>query len=103
MIWERFERQRSDWANHALTIPPALTIESVSHGYEAHDRVTKRAWYAEFGVPNYWIIDGVGRTLECLRLNGDHYDADAAGRRHDIVAPTSFPGLQIRLKQVWEE
>src|SRR4051812_16238976 len=35
-----------------ILIPPTLIIESLSPGHEAHDRETKRRWYAEAGVPN---------------------------------------------------
>lgn len=29
-----------------LYVMPQLIVESVSRGYESHDRVTKRDWYA---------------------------------------------------------
>src|SRR5436309_366228 len=38
-------------------VPPTIVIESISPGHRAHDRVTKFAWYAEFGVKHFWIID----------------------------------------------
>ena len=44
----------------------------------AHDRVTKRALYAERAAPFYWIIDPEARTLEALRLErGRWVDAGA--------------------------
>src|SRR5688572_1395211 len=46
-----------------LLLPPTLIIESVSIGHEEHDRDTKRAWYAEFGVRNYWLLDAYGESL----------------------------------------
>jgi Uma2 family endonuclease len=99
----RFDPPRTTWEDHALTLPPTIIIESVSEGHEAHDRTRKRAWYAQFKVPHYWIVDGLGRTLECLRLNGDHYDAEAFGRDDDVLTPPSFPGLSIALPEVWEQ
>jgi len=42
------------------------------------------------------------RTLECLRLSGDHYDVDAAGAQDQTLEPPSFPGLKIPLREVWE-
>jgi Uma2 family endonuclease len=97
----RFE-DNTTWEDHVLTLPPTLVIESVSQGHEEHDTVTKRKWYARFGIPHYWIVDGVARTLECLRLNGDHYDVDAAGGQYDVVEPATFPGLKIPLREIWE-
>lgn len=86
-----------------MTLPPTIIIESVSKGHENHDHVTKRNWYAQFKVPNYWIVDGVSRSLECLRLAGDRYLPDVTGKDDDTLQPTAFPGLTIPLRDVWEE
>ena len=99
----QFDPPRTSWRDHELILPPTIVIESVSQGHEAHDRVTKRRWYAEFKVPHYWIVDGLGRTLECLRLDGDHYLLDAAGKQNEILQPSGFPGLTIPLNDVWEQ
>jgi len=84
-----------------LLPPPTLCIESVSLGHEAHDRETKRARYAEFGVPNYWLLDAHERTLECLVLKGASYGVDQAGQFKDTIRPTLFPGLKFRLSDIW--
>src|SRR4051812_564198 len=47
---------RRDEKRTRILIPPLLIIESVSPGHEFHDEGTKRGWYAEFGVANYWIL-----------------------------------------------
>jgi Uma2 family endonuclease len=98
----QFQPAGITWKDHVLTLPPTLVIESVSEGHEDHDQVTKRQWYAGFKVPHYWVVDGVQRTLECLRLNGDNYEVDAAGAQHQTLEPPSFPGLKIPLREVWE-
>jgi Uma2 family endonuclease len=82
-------------------IPPTLVIESVSPGHERHDRVTKRRWYAEAGVPNYWILDPLGKSLECLVLEGGEYAVDQAGTADDELRPRLFPGLILRLRELW--
>ena len=76
-------------------------IESVSPGHEAHDRVTKRAWYAEFGVPNYWLLNAFDRSLQCLALDGKEYRIDQEGRDADELKPAIFPGLVIPLDALW--
>jgi len=98
----QFEPAGTTWKDHVLTLPPTLVIESVSQGHEDHDEVTKRRWYAGFGIPHYWIVDGFARKLDCLRLNGSAYDLQAAGTQNDIVEPPAFPGLKIPLREVWE-
>lgn len=99
----KFDPPRTDWRDHELILPPTIVIESVCQGHEAHDHVTKRKWYAEFKIPNYWIVDGTRRTLECLRLDRDRFVVDVAGKQNDILSPSAFPGLTIALSDVWEE
>lgn len=86
-----------------VLVPPTLVIEMISPGHEAHDRVTKRKWYAEFGVPHYWLLDAFAPSLECLVLDGDAYRQDVVGHNDDVIRPAAFPGLVIPLAEVWEE
>ena len=94
-------RGRSDASRCRLYVPPTLVIESVSPGYERHDRVTKRRWYAQFGVPHYWIVDAGDRSLQCLRLEGQQYQTDAAGHGDETIRLTSFRGMSIELAPLW--
>jgi Uma2 family endonuclease len=84
-----------------LMFPPTLVIESVSIGHEAHDYETKRAWYAEFGIPNYWLINAHPRTLDWLVLDGQTYRVDQAGQQKDELRPSLFSGLVIKLGELW--
>ena len=94
---------RIDPERTRVLVPPTLIIESVSPGHEAHDRRTKKSWYAEFGVPNYWILDAFARTLECYRLVDKDYRLDAQGRDQESVNPPHFPGLSIPLGRLWSD
>ena len=84
-----------------LRVPPTLIVESLSPGHEDHDADTKRQWYAQARVPNYWLLDGYARSLECLVLEGDRYRTDQAGRNTDEVRPALFPGLVVPLASLW--
>lgn len=86
-----------------IYIPPTLVIESASPGHEDHDLETKRRWYAEFGVPHYWILDAFERKLLCLRLEGQEYIEQAKGQAEETVESSLFSGLSITLKDVWGE
>ena len=86
-----------------ILVPPTLVIESVSAGHEAHDRVTKRAWYAQMKVANYWLLTAHERSLECLVLSGADYRTDASGNGDDEVRPGLFPGLLIPLGTLWAQ
>jgi Uma2 family endonuclease len=85
-----------------LLVPPTLIIESVSEGHESHDRRTKRRWYAEFQVPHYWIVDTDNCWIECLVLEGGAYRVEQSLSGDAELKPSLFPGLVVRLKQVWD-
>ncbi|MDQ3441587.1 MAG: Uma2 family endonuclease [Planctomycetota bacterium] len=84
-----------------LLVPPTLIIESISLGHEAHDEETKLQWYEQFGVPNYWMLNGFTKTLRCLVRDGGKYRVDQEGRETDELRPSLFPGLIVPLKELW--
>ena len=86
-----------------ILVPPTLIIESLSRGHEDHDRVTKRRWFAEMKVPNYWLLNYFDRSLECLALEGGDYRVDASGKGDQEVRPNLFPGLVIALGKLWAD
>jgi Uma2 family endonuclease len=49
---------------------PELMIEILSYGKQdvKRDRVFKRQLYGDYGVKEYWIIDGLFNTIEVYRL-----------------------------------
>lgn len=93
---------RPDSRRSRILIPPTLILESVSPGHELHDQGTKRKWYAEFGVPNYWILDAFEFSLQCMVLRDGEYQDDVVGRGNEEVRPALFPGLVLSLKEIWE-
>jgi Uma2 family endonuclease len=92
---------RKDPARTRILVPPTLIIECVSPGHEKHDLRTKRRWYAEFGVPNYWLLDPFTQTLQCLVLRDGTFHDDTAGGGNEEVRPSLFPGLVLRLDEIW--
>lgn len=84
-----------------IVVPPTVVIESISLGHEKHDRVTKPADYARFGVPHYWIVDAYQRSMQCLVLQDGAYVEDVAGAGEDVLRPSAFPGLALPLKKVF--
>ena len=64
--WRRERLVQPD--TRPIAVVPDWVCEVLSESNEAHDRVTKRRLYAEFGVSHYWIVDPEARTLEALIL-----------------------------------
>jgi Uma2 family endonuclease len=84
-----------------IRVAPTLIVESTSLGHEDHDVETKRVWYAEAGVPNYWILNAFERSMECLKLVDGAYQIDVAARETQPIQPSLFPGLIIQLAELW--
>jgi Uma2 family endonuclease len=65
--WRR-PRLPSPWDERPIDVVPDWVAEVISPRGAARDRVDKRRLYGHQGVPFYWMIDPVERTLEALRL-----------------------------------
>jgi Uma2 family endonuclease len=94
---------RKDPDRTRILVPPTLAIEVVSPGHELHDRRTKRRWYADFGVPNYWILDPFDRSLQGLTLEGGAYANAFSGREDAELSSPMFPGLCLALGPLWHD
>lgn len=84
-------------------VPPTIIIESISPGHQAHDRVTKFAWYAEFGIKHFWIIDPFKRKLDEFVLERGKYKLVAKLSGNAKFKPAAFPGFEVDLADVWPE
>jgi Uma2 family endonuclease len=80
---------------------PDLVVEVVSPSSQRYDRVIKLRWYAELGIPEYWLVDGAAHTLECLVLRDGGYAFAASLADEETFRPESFDGLEIPLSKLW--
>jgi len=74
LVFVRAERWRAmNQDAQALTEPPDLVVEIASPSSRRRDRVQKLAFYARFGVSEYWLVDPLTRSWESLVLDGGVY------------------------------
>jgi Uma2 family endonuclease len=81
--WRRERLSEPD--TKPLQVVPDWICEVLSESNEAHDRVTKRALYAQHGVAHYWIVDPEARTLEAFSLEAGRW-VDAGSFDETAVA-----------------
>ena len=86
---------------------PALAffvVEIVSQGSEARRRylVDKRADYANAGIPEYWIIDPLEKTVTVLKLSGATYLEQGVFHENDVAKAATLPGFSIDCKAMWD-
>jgi Uma2 family endonuclease len=89
-------------ANRVRDIP-TLAVEVLSEHDEARDLVTKRREYAEAGIPHYWIVDPLERTVLTLVLEGDAYRTVGEFGPDAVLTSSLFPGLEISLKRLFRQ
>lgn len=82
---------------------PDLVVEVISPRRRRFDRVTKLAYYAAIGVPEYWIVDPEERTFErlALDLENERYLLDVTLVDEAVFTSPSFPGLAVPLAELW--
>jgi Uma2 family endonuclease len=79
-----------------------LVVEIISPSSRRFDRLKKLNWYAQLGVPEYWIVDPEGQTLEQLVLrDGAYAIVSSFEGTEGAFQPTTFEGLVIPLARLW--
>jgi Uma2 family endonuclease len=75
---------------------PSLAIEVLSPSTSRRDQGIKRDLYARFGVPEYWIVDPVARTVTiCFDPRDGRYSQETTAV--DTAASATIPGLSVEL------
>jgi Uma2 family endonuclease len=79
----------------------ALLVVEVADSSLVIDRGLKRTIYAEVEVPEYWIVDVNGRTIEVhTRPGGGYYSTVHILRDGDVLRPTLLPGVTIPVADI---
>lgn len=71
--------QAATVTDRGVESPPDLVVEVISPSTALRDRGVKRARYAFFGVPEYWIVDAQLGRVEIYRPGNDVPEVVAAG------------------------
>lgn len=72
---------------------PDLIVEVLSPSKRRVDLVQKRVLYAEFGVPEYWIVDPDAHTVSVNLIDGAHY-AERIVAKGDLRS-AAFPDFRF--------
>ena len=101
LVYVRAERQHL-WQGRIITAAPDLVVEVMSQD-RAKDLIRNRHWYADAGIPEYWILDPVKDTLTILELAGSQYMERAVLGRNDTLTTPTLPGLTIPLTELFDD
>jgi len=79
-----------------------LAIELVSPESVKQDYRFKRAEYASFGIPEYWIVDPAAQKITPLLLVEGLYEETVYQGNDQIQSPT-FPELALTVNQILQQ
>jgi Uma2 family endonuclease len=80
----------------AIRHAPDLCVEILSPSTEATDRGRKMQMFARYGVPEYWIVDPVHKTIEVHRLERGGYVIAQRATGDAAVESAVLPGTALR-------
>jgi hypothetical protein len=80
-----------------------LLLIEMAESSQAYDRSTKLRLYAVAGIPEYWIVDCVGESIEVYRTpQADGYrDVTRVNDPAARVAPQMFPDVTLALSEIF--
>ena len=78
---------------------PDLVVEVASPGTSGYDRNNKLNAYAAAGVPEYWIADPVGHTVEVLILEQGNYRTVGVFQGQVNLPSQVLPNLPVQVEQ----
>ncbi len=80
---------------------PDLTIEIISD-YSVHrDMVQKKKLYAQYGVPEYWIVIPKEEEIQMYLVKKGTYRLYRTYSNADVLETPSLKGLRIDLKKIF--
>ncbi len=74
---------------------PDWVCEILSPSNARHDLLTKRRLYAKHGIPHYWLVDPVQRTLLALELRGEHWVELGSFGDEDVARIAPFEAVEL--------
>jgi Uma2 family endonuclease len=87
-------------SERAIEGAPTLVVEVLLPSTAHLDRGRKMKLYAEHGVPYYWIVDPVGRSVEAYTLTGTAY-APTGRVTSEPAALPPFSDLTLDPASIW--
>lgn len=79
--------------------PPDLAVEVASPRTAGYDRREKQDTYAQYGVPEYWIVNAEARTVEVLVLEEGHYRSLGVFTGKQTLPSSIVPNFPVRVEQ----
>ncbi len=82
---------------------PELMIEILSYGKQdvKRDRVFKRQLYGDYGVKEYWVVDGLFNTIEVYRLEDGGQQLVKRFEIYETIETPLLPDFSLKLSDIF--
>ena len=94
--WRRERAPERPRARPVVLVPDWI-CEIVSESNREHDTITKLRRYHQAGVPHYWIIDQLDRTLTVHRHTADGYVIALRAAAAERVRAEPFDAIELHV------
>lgn len=81
---------------------PDLVVEILSPSNASYDRETKFDMYQIAGVPEYWLVDYLNKTVEVFILSDGIYSLQQKYEIGDTVTSEQLAGLTIAVQAIFD-
>lgn len=81
---------------------PDLAIEILSPSSVKRDKIDKLQTYAQFNIPEYWIVDPDMETLEQYILKNDYYELVNLFQDEEAVTSPHISCIAFTMNNVME-
>ncbi|OGR06137.1 MAG: hypothetical protein A2511_15220 [Deltaproteobacteria bacterium RIFOXYD12_FULL_50_9] len=98
--WKR-DRFAKSKDHNWISVSPDWVCEILSPGTFRRDKIQKMPIYAQYGVPHFWLVDPMARTLETYRLESGKWTVMGVFADNDKVRAEPFQEIEIELGNLW--
>ncbi len=83
---------------------PELMIEILSYGKQdvKRDRIFKRQLYGDYGVKEYWVVDGLFNTIEVYRLAEGGQNLVKRFEINETIETPLLPDFSLKLTDIFK-
>lgn len=83
---------------------PELMIEILSYGKQdvKRDRIYKRQLYGDYGVKEYWVVDGLFNTIEVYRLDENGQNLIKRFEVYETIETPLLPDFSLKLTDIFK-
>jgi len=98
----RKERYPGDEPHNWISVTPDWICEVLSPGTAHKDKVKKMPTYARHGVPYFWLIDPIVKTLDVFNLESGRWVLLSSYAEDDKVRAEPFAEIEFALSDLWQ-